>query len=78
MRKIDDLIARSSVGAALRDIKERGLAAHLKDLEREMHPRRRAPCSACAFHRRTRGVACLKHTRRGERAARARSIGVVR
>lgn len=36
----DDLIARSSIGAALADIKERGIDAHLIDLEREMHPRR--------------------------------------
>jgi hypothetical protein len=38
----DDLIARSSIGAAIADIKERGLDAHLADLERESRPRRRA------------------------------------
>lgn len=32
----DALIARSSIGAAIADIKERGLDAHLADLEREM------------------------------------------
>lgn len=30
------LIERSSIGAALRDIKQRGLEAHLKDLERDL------------------------------------------
>lgn len=38
---IDELISRSSIGAGLRDIKERGIDAHLVDLEREMHPRRK-------------------------------------
>lgn len=37
----EDLIARSSIGAAIADIKERGIEAHLLDLEREMTPRRR-------------------------------------
>lgn len=37
----DDLIARSSIGAAIADIKARGIDAHLVDLEREMTPRRR-------------------------------------
>jgi hypothetical protein len=41
-RKIDELIANSSVGAALADVKVRGIDAHLADLEREMRPRRRA------------------------------------
>lgn len=36
----DGLIARSSIGAAVADIKARGIDAHLVDLEREMHPRR--------------------------------------
>jgi hypothetical protein len=39
--EFDDLIDRSSIGAGLRDIKERGIDAHLADLEREMRPRRR-------------------------------------
>jgi hypothetical protein len=34
------LIARSSIGAAIADIKERGIDAHLVDLEREMNRRR--------------------------------------
>ena len=34
--KIDDLIAQSSIGAALADAKERGWPAHLADLEREL------------------------------------------
>ena len=38
---IDELIERSSIGAAMRDIKERGIDAHLADLERETTPKRR-------------------------------------
>jgi hypothetical protein len=38
--KIDELIARSSLGAAMRDIEERGIDAHADDLAREMRPRR--------------------------------------
>lgn len=34
----EGLIARSSIGAAIADIKERGIDAHLVDLEREMIP----------------------------------------
>ena len=34
---INALIAKSSIGAALADIKARGIDAHLVDLEREMH-----------------------------------------
>jgi hypothetical protein len=37
----DALLARSSVGAAIADVRERGIDAHLVDLEREMNPRRR-------------------------------------
>lgn len=37
----DALIAKSSIGAALKDIKTRGIEAHLVDLEREMHPKKR-------------------------------------
>lgn len=37
---IDELIARSSIGAGLRDIKERGIDAHAEDLARAMTPRR--------------------------------------
>ena len=37
----DALIARSSIGQGLADIKARGIDAHLKDLEREMTPKRR-------------------------------------
>jgi len=40
---LDALLARSSVGAAIADIKERGIDAHLVDLEREMTPRWRKP-----------------------------------
>ena len=40
----DALIARSSIGAAIEDIKERGIDAHLADLERETAARpRRSP-----------------------------------
>lgn len=38
----EGLIARSSIGAAITDIKTRGLDAHLVDLEREMNQRRRS------------------------------------
>ena len=34
----EGLIARSSIGAAIADIKERGIDAHLVDLEHEMTP----------------------------------------
>ena len=37
---IKELIAKSSIGAALDDIKKRGIDAHLVDLEREMNRRR--------------------------------------
>ena len=37
---IKELIAKSSIGAALADIKARGIDAHLVDLERELNPRR--------------------------------------
>lgn len=36
---IGELIARSSIGAAIADIKERGIDAHLVDLERELTPK---------------------------------------
>jgi hypothetical protein len=36
----DNLIARSSIGAAIADVKARGIDAHLKDLERANRPRR--------------------------------------
>ena len=36
-----ELIARSSIGQGLADIKKRGIDAHLRDLEREMFPKRR-------------------------------------
>lgn len=36
-----ELIARSSIGQGLADIKKRGIEAHLRDLEREMFPKRR-------------------------------------
>lgn len=35
------LIGRSSIGQGLADIKKRGIDAHLRDLEREMFPKRR-------------------------------------
>lgn len=37
----DALIARSSIGTAIDDVKKRGIDAHLVDLEREMNKRRR-------------------------------------
>lgn len=37
--EFERLIARSSIGVAIADIKERGIAAHLVDLEREMTPK---------------------------------------
>lgn len=37
----DDLLARSSIGAALADVQTRGIDAHLIDLEKEMHPRKK-------------------------------------
>jgi hypothetical protein len=37
----EELLARSSIGTALADIKARGIDAHLIDLEREMTPKRR-------------------------------------
>jgi len=40
--KIDDLIARSSIGAALADIKARGIDAHLVDLERQRRTKKAA------------------------------------
>ena len=39
--EIKELIARSSIGQGLADIKKRGIDAHLRDLEREMFPKRR-------------------------------------
>lgn len=38
---IDDLIARSSIGAGLRDIAKRGIDAHLESLDDEMAPRKK-------------------------------------
>lgn len=35
------LLGRSSIGAALADVRERGIDAHLIDLEKELHPRRK-------------------------------------
>lgn len=37
----DTLLGRSSIGAALADVKSRGIDAHLVDLEKEMHPRKK-------------------------------------
>jgi hypothetical protein len=37
----DALIARSSIGAAIRDVEKRGIDAHLVDLEQEMRRRHR-------------------------------------
>lgn len=39
---IDALIARSSIGAAVADVKARGIDAHLVDLEKEMNRRFRS------------------------------------
>ncbi len=41
-KPIDVLIARSSIGAAIADVKARGIDAHLVGLEREMNHRRPA------------------------------------
>jgi hypothetical protein len=41
----DALIARSSIGAAVEDVRRRGIDAHLVDLERQSRPRRRRPRS---------------------------------
>ncbi len=38
---IDELIAKSSIGEGLRDIEERGIDAHLADLEQEPAPRKK-------------------------------------
>lgn len=37
-----------------------------------------SPCAWCEFHSHTRGVPCLEHTLPTERAARAKTIGVVK
>jgi hypothetical protein len=36
MKTFRELLDASSIGQGLQDIKERGIAAHLKDLEQEM------------------------------------------
>lgn len=45
---IDALIARSSIGAGIADIKNRGIDAHLVDLEREMAPKYRTKSKKAA------------------------------
>lgn len=40
-RSIEELIAASSIGAGLRDIEERGIDAHLADLEQKETPLQR-------------------------------------
>ncbi len=57
---IADLIAASSVGAALADIKERGIDAHLVDLAQEMAPTNKrkpsmTPTKRCMAELRKRG-----------------------
>lgn len=42
-RPIGEMIAESSIGAGLADIKERGIEAHLVDLDREMGPKASRP-----------------------------------
>lgn len=42
-KSFNELLARSSIGAAIADVKARGLDAHLVDLEKELHPYRRKP-----------------------------------
>lgn len=37
----DDLLARSSIGAAVADVRARGIDAHLADLEKELTPRKK-------------------------------------
>lgn len=39
--ELDALIAKSSIGAGLADIEERGIDAHLSDLEQELKPKRK-------------------------------------
>jgi hypothetical protein len=41
-KSFEDLLARSSIGAALADVETRGIDAHLADLEKEMSPRKKA------------------------------------
>lgn len=41
LKPIDELIANSSIGRGLANIKENGIDAELARLDREMHPRRR-------------------------------------
>jgi len=40
-KNFDTLLAASSIGTALADIKKRGIDAHLVDLEKEMSPRKK-------------------------------------
>lgn len=42
----DALIARSSIGAAIEDIKTRGIEKHLESLEKAMKPRRKGKKNA--------------------------------
>lgn len=46
--RLDDKLERSSIGAALREIEELGLAHHLLHLDEEMKPaHERKPCPTC-------------------------------
>lgn len=54
----EGLIARSSIGAAIDDIKERGIEKHLKSLEEEMRPRRRAKKPSTVDTAFMRGFGC--------------------
>lgn len=47
-KSFDDILARSSIGAAITDIKKRGIDAHLVDLERELNRRWRVKKPATA------------------------------
>jgi hypothetical protein len=54
----DALIARSSIGAAVADVKARGIDAHLVDLERELHRRlRKKPAKTSKREPTTKGGA---------------------
>lgn len=58
--RIDDLIAASSIGEGLRDIEERGIDAHLADIEQETAPRKKrrkvtSPTQRCMAEIKKRG-----------------------
>ena len=56
----DALIKRSSIGAAIKDIKTRGIDAHLVDLEREMSKKFRRPTKKSVAKRSPEDAAFLR------------------